>query len=261
MNYFFSLILSIGIFLPGRSQIFQVEKLSEKNPSFPEDVYVFPVLKGIPSIADKINSTLIKSELDLDYGKQKNSIFENIWKMPGQPMAQVNDLNYKTELLNQNFFSVTVSGEWCSAYCEGFERTYTFDMQTGEKVMLNSFFSAAGQKKILNDLLLSKTLKIQNKIKEIKAALASDSLLAGEKESYDQMLDLYNNCGSNYDSLHYFRFIPSDTGLTIIIEKCSLHANRAIDDLGDFKSYFSFGELEKYLSDYGKKKLKAKEKR
>jgi hypothetical protein len=69
------------------------------------------------------------------------------------------------------------------------------------------------------------------------------------------MLDLYQNCNSDYDELKYFRFIPSQDSIEIIYGQCSAHHNRNIDELWYFKKTISIDDWTEQLSEIGKEKL------
>ena len=243
-----SMILSVLLL----AQNYQVSEVKESNPHFPEDVYVFPLLEGEnEEVTSKINSYLIREQLDLEFGAEKQSIFENIWQQPSDPVARINYLTYKVELLNKRLYSVTISGEFCGAYCEGFDVTYTFDLVSGSLLILPSFFNEEGEVKLRNLLTEHKKSLINKKLAEIKNTLKTADIDANEKDHYSQMFELYESCNSEYDDLEHFRFIPSAKKMLIIYGRCSAHYNRALDDLSDFKKEIILSQWENDLSKLG----------
>jgi hypothetical protein len=254
MKWLWSFFLICGLMPLSYGQLFTVEKLIEVNPEYPDEVYEFPLLTSPNKmVASKVNMHLIKQQLDIDYGHQKTSIFENVWRSGDMPMASIGYLTYKTELLSRRLYSVTLSGEWCSAYCEGFENTYTFDLDSGIPVTLDTFFTKSGQVKLLNQIVSFKKGMISKKIESLKIILGNDTLTEEESTSLSEVIELYENCGTQFDSLHYIRFIPSGTSIKVIADRCSLHHNRALDDLWYFNYNIELNAWQKDLSAYGRK--------
>lgn len=236
------------------AQNFHVLHVEEVNPNWTDDVYTFPLLEGPDTnIIAKVNSHLLWEQLDMELGKQQVSIFENVWQTADEPIARVNYLTYQVELLTDTLYSVTISGEGCGAYCEGFDMTYTFDLSNGQFLSLPDLFTTEGQKALLHELSEYKAEQINKKILELKGSLMLDTMSTEDREMYTEMLELYQNCDSEYDDLEYFRFIPSRNELTIIYGRCSAHYNRAVDDLWYFKNTISLDDWKTELSETGRK--------
>jgi hypothetical protein len=256
MKYCLSFIFCISAIVTIGSPNYYVDRFSQQNPIDPRYVYSFPILNGGNlEICNKINSYLVKKELYLELGTEKFSIFEKVWKTEEMPNAVVLDLTYRIELLNEKIYSVSISGEGCGAYCEPFEVTYNFNLTTGNVVLLGDLFNKTGQQRMLKELNNHKKEKIVRKKEEIRSILSSDSLKFEDKEFYQDMLDLYTDC--NYESLtlNPIRFICSDDFVKIILERCSAHYNRAVDELWEFEVQQNLMSLEDNLSEIGKELL------
>lgn len=250
-------IALISITLTSCSQDFKVNNLTENNPNFSDGEYSFPILDGSnKTVTNRINSTLIFKQLDIDYGKEKNSIFENVWQKPDDVVAQLNYLTYQVELLNDKLYAVTISGEFCSAYCEGFDMTYTFDLNSGTLLTLDTLFNPKGQIKLLKVLIDHKTDLIQNKLEQQDSILKSNNIKDEEKQFHQDMISLYKDCNTEYSELKNFRFIPSQDSIKIIYGRCSAHYNRDIDELWYFQKIISTDEWLEQLSEIGKKYFK-----
>jgi hypothetical protein len=254
-------LLTFMILLSARTafaQDYTVSSITEKNPNFPDDVYTFPILGGgNKEIAQKINSYLVKEQLDIEYGRQKKSIFENVWQNDTVLTPVVSDLKYKVELLNKKWYSVTLSGEGCGAYCEGFDNTYNFDLRTGTLLMLDTLFTRQGQKELVDTLVQYKKKTIQEKVDEIKAILNLDTMSAESRQDYEEMVDMYTNCVmETAEDLPYLRYIPEKDSLKIIYGRCSAHYNMAIDELWYFEKEIPIAEWMDRLSPLGKEILK-----
>lgn len=251
-------ILSLCILLcfTSCSQNYSVEKRVEHNPHFPDVEYTFPILHGPDQwIANKINSYLVSHQLDIELGQETNSIFENVWQKPDDVIARLDNLNYNVNILNSNFYSVTISGEFCSAYCEEYDVNYNFDLSTGSLLTLDDFLNYKGKQKLFNQLVNFKRTRLDSKITDVKQIILSEMTPPEHIEFYTDMLELYQNCNMEYDGLKDFSFVLSNDSIEIIIGRCSAHYNRAIDDLWDFKMSISLKEWSIYLSEMGKKTL------
>ncbi|MBL6656040.1 MAG: hypothetical protein ISP67_02975 [Flavobacteriaceae bacterium] len=245
-----------GLVLTSNAQDFKIRKLEESNPNFPEEIYIFPILEGSDNnVAQKINSYLIEDQLENEYGKEKESIFENIWQTKNSPTARINSLSYKVELINKKLYTVTISGEFCSAYCEWYDMSYTFDLLSGDLLTLNTLFSIEGQDSLLQELIEYKRELIEQKIIKINEIIQSDTLDTDERNYYQEMLDLYQDCDSEYDELKNFRFVPSQNSIKIIYGRCSTHYYRNIDELWYFEKEIIIDNWIYQLSEIGKEKL------
>jgi hypothetical protein len=251
-----SIILSL-LTLTSCSQDYSVRKLVESNPHSPADEYTFPILEGPDKkVTRKINSYLVNDQLSIELGQEKESIFENVWQKPEDPVARINHLTFKENLLNEKLYTVTISGEFCIAYCEGYDMSYTFDLEKGDLLTLDTLFSENGQEKLLSELTKYKRTLIERKIEEVKQIAQSDKLDSGDEEYYRNMLDLYQNCNSEYADLKHFRYIPSQDSLQIIYGRCSAHYNRNVDELWYFNKTISIDEWSNELSEVGREKIK-----
>ena len=250
-------LFAVTLVLSSCARQFYIDPRIEKNPHHRSDVYIFPILKGGDrKVANKINSRLIEDQLYLEYGHEKNSIFENVWKTPEKFMYNVGELTYDIELFNDALYSVSISGEWCSAYCEHYDMTYTFDLESGDLLHLDTLFTPQGQQELFAALVEFKSDAIDLKIAELDSILDSNSLKPEDEEYYAEALDLYLNCTSEYDHLKTFRFVPLDGQLKIIYGRCSLHYNRHIDDLWYFEKTIDLEKWDDRLSKIGLKKLR-----
>jgi len=257
MNRLFLSILLSLLTLTSYSQDYSVKELTESNPHFSDDEYTFPLLEGPDKVVtNKINNYLVVDQLNIELGKEEKSIFENVWQKPDKPVARINYLTFKVNLLNEKLYTVTISGEFCSAYCEGYDMSYTFDLTTGDLLTLNTLFNKIGQEKLLHELIGYKRRLIEEKIVELEQINKSDTIKSEDIEYYTDMLELYENCNSEYDELRDFRFIPSTDSLEIIYGRCSAHYNRSIDELWYFKKSISTKEWSEYLSEIGIEKIK-----
>ncbi|PLW92665.1 MAG: hypothetical protein C0592_09655 [Marinilabiliales bacterium] len=236
------------------AQTYEVDELSQKSPSNSEEIYSFPILKGgDEEICEKINKYLIEDHLYINYGTEQNSIFENVWGNDEDP-AMIYSLAFEVDLINERMYSVTLSGEYCGAYCEGYETTYTFDLETGDIITLNMLFTEEGLEGIVEEMEKNKKEKIEAKLEEVHAMLASDTLADEMRDYYTEMVDMYENCEcvASIEYLEYQRFIPADDYLIVVYGRCSAHYNMAMDELWYFELELPFEQWSGLFSDYAK---------
>ncbi len=245
--------LFMVIFSVASAQKFHIEKISEKNPTFEQDVYVFPILKGSDSkITSKINNFLIEEQLNLKPDQPHQSIFQNVWKTKQNPTATINDLTYKVNLLNHHVYSILISGEFCSGYCDYYATSYNFNLANGAPILLKDLFSEDGKIELLKILNTHKKERVQFKIQEIESYLSSNTLDENEKDYYSEMYSLYETCITEYVNLDYFNFSIHKDVLKIVISPCSTYQNRAIDELGALEKVIPIDLMNEKLSELGK---------
>ncbi len=240
--------------LPTLAQHPNIQKIETANPLFPDHQYQFPLLNLDDSMMnDKINSSLVADFLEIKLGEEKVSIFENVWATQENQIPPLNDLAYKIQLLNSKIYSLTLSAEACGAYCENFDLSYNYDVQTGKKINADTLFSEKGKASILELLKRRKAKKMVKYLDEIADSLASKNLSDDDEARYLKMQELYNNCiKEDYlHSLNYLDIRISKNTMTIILSRCSSHANRAIDELGSFEFTFILADIREWLSPYG----------
>jgi len=217
----------------------------------------FPILiGGNKIITEKINSFISKRELDLDYKKAKKNIFEQITKnekariMLGRGFP----IDYEIHLLNDKFYSVTISGEACGAYCENHDTRYNFDLKTGNQIELLKLINASKLTQLLDTLNLIRKTIINGEIKRADSILKYQKIDSSELEYYTEMRELFTHCSEEkLNSFEYFDFYFTPKELIITSDRCSLHWNRAMDEIDTFKYKLDYIKYAQFFSDYGKK--------
>jgi hypothetical protein len=105
-----------------------------------------------------------------------------VWRSQTDPVARINYLTFQVDLLNDQLYTVTISGEFCSAYCEGYNMSYNFDLTTWSLLTLDTLLSKIGQEELLKQLTDFKNKLIREKINQIKQIELSDTLDEAELE-------------------------------------------------------------------------------
>ena len=245
------LFLILIIFSCNSDENFCVKKIEETKPNSPELKYEFPLLVGKSlHITKKINSAIIKEFLDLDINKAHKSIFENVWGTKEFSIPVLSDLTYGINTLNKKIYSVTLNADGCGAYCELFSTTYNYDLSNGNRIYLDSIFSIKGKKEILTRLSSKKRKEIENYILKI----SNEDVSKQDKNRINQTIELYKNCLNNlpFNSLEFIDFKIIEKTIVLTSERCSNHAERALDELGEYQFIFKQSEITSLLNTYGK---------
>jgi hypothetical protein len=231
-----------------------INEIRQKKPGTRE-LYIFPkiVVTKADTIENKINNLLGSEELALDTITPESKIFEQVWGVDGGP-ATISNINYRINYNARYILSLSITSEGCGAYCETGTNYYTFNLQTGNRLTLDSFFTKEGISILTDSLNLSKVKKIKAKLRKVSNMLKLKSIQADkdEKKRYSGMLELYTNCLENKIDPEYVKFMFKTNALVIYSDRCSAHYNMSIDDLWIFKYYLSLGRWGKYLTPFGK---------
>ncbi len=250
-------ILYLSVLFSVTAQTVNIDTLKAVAPHGRK--YIFPkiIITNKNAVANLINRDLCKDFLDIDLKKVKKSIFENVWATDERATI-ISDIEFETSNYDNKVLSVSISAEGCGAYCETYTKYYNYDLQNGKNIRIEKLFAANGLKLIADSLFSFKAFAIKNKISEANIILKKGLERKSDSAYYGDMLDLYSLCaeeeqGNNY--LKYASFTIYKNEIIFILERCSTHFNRNVDEIDEFKILFRVKDL-KLLSEYGKKLLK-----
>lgn len=232
---------------------FKIKEIVEVNPINKNQTYKFPLLEGEKEISKKVNRDLIQSVLELDITQKHKSIFENIWTTKEKSIPNLSFLDYQINQLNDRVYSVTFHSEGCGAYCEEFDISFNYDVKTGNRIQLESLFSEEGKATILEKLNNQKIALIKETISKLELEKGKTNIRA-EIVDYTKRIQLLKNCKdkSEIDSLNYLDFKITENQIIIYSGRCSNHAMRALDEIGEFEYIFKTKNIKKLLSNFGK---------
>ena len=214
--------------------------------------------KRNPKVAEKINIFLQVKELGIIPNGYKKDPFENVTYDPAKPHIYTTGfLSWEKNEALHNILSLILEKE----VIQPFTTTHNFDARTGNSFVLKDILSESGTKEITKILHNHIRNNIDDFLAKLKKLL-SETISEGDKEDdvvdrIKEQIDLYQNCYyyENEPWLEYVTCLFEEKGLTIITEGCANSYRQAIDDLGGFSVSFSYEEIEKYLSPYGKSLL------
>ena len=166
--------------------------------------------------------------------------------------------------------TVAFENEGCGAYCEGYRVFYSFDVRTGDTLYAEDLFTEVGLRSLQGQIhrarlsayrkllvSLRNELKIAQKQRQansqdlrndLQERIELNSRCAGEGIHTDRTPRAADiSIGFGYDNLEL-----AATEFHLTRGRCSNHAMRALDDVGDFTLTLSYAALRPHLTDYGK---------
>jgi hypothetical protein len=234
----------------------QTGKVEMKNlkPAFKDYKYPEVYYSANPKVAEKTNTFLQLDDLEHLPGIFKKHPFEKIVYGASEYGTSVDFYSWKQFKTTKNILSFSTDGEASGAYPEGFESFHNFDLRTGDPILLKTLFTKTAViqlEKILNRKVKS---TIEDYLKTIRLVTEEKSQAKGDEADLDEQIQMYDECLERVQSgdMEYYEFYFKQDSITFVRGRCSNHALRALDDLDKYYISFSYKEISKYLSPYGK---------
>lgn len=173
------------------------------------------------------------------------------------------DVAFKVNRSDDRVLSLTISAEGCGAYCESYSTPYNFDATTGRLLTTTDLFSTTGNSAIKRQLDAFVVARVNKEIARLRALVAKIAKKgASENEdaaASEDAIEMYQGCAKSaadpemdkYRNFDQERFSIGKDGVSFIIGRCSNHAMRALDELGEHVKLFTFKELGAHFSEYG----------
>jgi len=219
------------------------------------------------AVASSINDQVFTSQLGMIAPKHADAYFTagegfNIDGMASQ--------NFSVSRNDDRILTIIFDNEGCGAYCENYQVIYSFDVKTGNKIAPEDVFSADGIHSIEHRLKQARQAEYRKYLvsyrKDLSEALKrQDANAADTVSDLKERIDLVRDCsheGEHTDrtpravevvqGFAYEKFEFGKKEFRLIRERCSNHAVRALDDMGDFTLAIPYTELSSYLTEYGK---------
>lgn len=163
--------------------------------------------------------------------------------------------------------SIQFTREGCGAYCETYDETVSFDAVTGRSLTLEDLLNAYGRAEIPKRMMAERVRQYKAQIKQLQQQLKALHA-KGKKVVADAVDDLESRVALNegclaqelqkktdkawypVDSLRYG--LPAGAGMAFTSERCSNHASRALDDVGEVSLSLPAQAMDKMLTPYGR---------
>ena len=220
------------------------------------------VVGGPPGVARRINDAVWREVLDIEPAPTQPG--DTFTPPPDQLPQGTVSLTYSAAFIpaaTPRLLSLDFSGEACGAYCEDFTHTRLFDLRDGRQLSLGDLLTAKGFADIGRRVDAQRRSAYRQQVRQLKAVLKSAPEDQNDSESDDaDRLALNEEClrrvaaePSTPDSLlsHSFK-LNSRQALELSIGRCSNHASRALDDVGDITVTIPAAALKTLLTSYGR---------
>lgn len=226
----------------------QQEKVLVSNLKPKTENSVFPLV-SVPlnnKVEEKINIFLQVSELENIPNTRKNP-FQLALSATNSYTNYIYFYEWKMLQAPKNILSLLISGEATGAYPEGFIEWNNFDLRTGNYLNLPDIFDDDKIEVVQN--IVNK--KVETTILDFIASLKDKKELSDEEK---EQMRMYQECLEyvNRKDLSSEKFYFNENNLSIVRERCSNHAMRAMDDLDTFTVDFPITKLSPYLNAFGK---------
>jgi hypothetical protein len=215
----------------------------------------FPFVSGLDAhVTARINNLLfietfeVPAPVHTSYGLREVS--EEVWQH--QP-----EIDFQVQRNDARIFSVMLSTEGCGAYCENYTTPYAFDAANGRRLGSEDIFTLAGRTALSKQLKAANLTAIQTEIHRLQdEETSARQRKQPPSEDRTAALKMYAECAQFRQSPEYGtaqgKLQIQTQALVLSMERCSNHALRALDSLGDFSLRFSPEQLKPWLSAYGR---------
>ncbi len=257
------LLLLLSTAACATTEPFSVVAVTEGDSTEAESFYRFPSLRGgDPEVARFVNSQLAEAVLSVKPDEVEESLFEKVRATEDFPVPTLANVNYRIERFDQFGLSVTIEAEGCGAYCEYWERTFNFLLETGEWLPAPAFLKSDGSFRLLRVVEAEVQQRIQQELNRLEMLSSEQRTDEFEtQENYELALEMYEECLRAAEYVNYagMQFAVLSDSFRITVPRCSNHAMRALDALGDVAVEVSISDWDELLSDYGRSFLYGEE--
>lgn len=217
----------------------EIKNLEYRYPNSTEMQYRVPWFTSTdnPQVAKRINDYIFACFINQLPGNNPQTTVNQFANSEMNPTANI---DYTVEYRDDKILSLNITVEGCGAYCESYNVPVNFDLASGAAITLSDLFSR------------STMAELNTRIrKDIRSQI--DTFVAVQKEGGDSgYAEFYASCATYTDGLYYIdKFSLQKDHLAFLNGRCSNHANRAGDELGDFTTKIPTEELHNQFTPYG----------
>lgn len=236
-----------------------------------EGQYNMPFVQaGDKAVAASINSQLFQGQFNVAAPLQADKYFTLADAAGLEGMASQ---TFSVTRNDGHILTIVFDNEGCGAYCENYQVIYSFDVNTGKKIVPEDIFTADGMHRLANRLQQARQaayrkmlVSLRNDLRE--ARKKNEANTAETISDLEERITMNSECageGGHTDrtprvvepvqGFAYDKVELAEKSLRLTRERCSNHAMRALDDVGDFTLDIPYPELAPYLTDAGKRLL------
>jgi len=193
-----------------------------------------------------------------------------------EEQPSTSEINFTVTRVDERVLAFEFDYEGCGAYCEHAWEQYNFDAVTGRPFSSSDIFTPQGRAALfklnnakrmdeyrktiagLKNLGFAKLKKQRTATPWPKPKTAAED--AEEDSRIIESIDMYQQCmdsmrDPNYASYYTKERFPikiEDASITFLFGRCSNHAMRALDEVGDQSITYKIADLAPYFTPYGK---------
>ncbi|MCR6480364.1 hypothetical protein NU688_29685 [Variovorax sp. ZS18.2.2] len=179
-----------------------------------------------------------------------------------QTWQNMPELGYTVLRNDARVLSLRIEGEGCGAYCENFTYAHAFDAATGRHLEAADLFTSQGLQAIARKIGANNAATLRKEIASLQKAKKAPQPKDGPSaDGLDAVIGLYEDCLSSRGDIEYRRIagvgrMEIEAGSVLFAQdRCSNHAMRALDDIGDFSTRIPASQLGPWLTGYGRRLL------
>jgi hypothetical protein len=240
---------------------------NERSENVGEQIKMPFVETSDKAVAAKMNDRLFIGQFGVMAPKQAGKYFTAADGIAIEGMASQ---DYSISRNDGRVLTIAFENEGCGAYCEDYRVYYSFDIQTGRMLVADDLFTHGGmlylERRIYSERLsayrkllasLREDLKdaqkkpdanSQDSVNDLKERIELNSQCAGEGAHTDRT----PRASESRPGFGYDKFELTGKEFRLTKERCSNHAMRALDDIGDFTLALPYKALKPHLSAYGR---------
>lgn len=242
----------------------KVPAAADTATNLPEDGAIkMPfVTGGAPGVARRINAA-VWGEM-LDGVPVPTAPGKTFTPPPGKEVQGTSSLEYKATFIpaiGPRLLSLALDGEGCGASCESFDYTRLFDLRDGRPLSLGDLLTPDGFADVGRRVDAERRSAYRKQLRELEGAITA----AARRKKKDPDDDSADRLAMNRDCLERVGSEPSTPwrlvneafsldgrgGMKVTRSRCSNHAGRALDDVGDITIAIPAAELQGLLTPYG----------
>ena len=240
-----SLILLFFLFTPPALTQFKYREIRHAT----DTNLVFPVFNHAGKTAEKSINDFLQMEFfeTTIYQTAEQKLFDEnrFFSEDSAWQSGYTSISYIIELNNSKILSLMFQVEYMGAYPTNYKRYFSFDSRSGKPVSVDTLFTKEGHNKIREILIKKRSEEIKKWTEELRRDIATDY---AEDSSFIAQNFFECNAEANEKKM----FISKDK-ILFYNEGCFPHAWGSYETNLDVS--FTRKELEKYLSNFGKKLL------
>jgi hypothetical protein len=267
--------LLCGLALTASAAPLEVRSLTMKLPAdagelgavasrWPAGVIKMPFVGGgSPAVVARINQALFLEVLGMPAPLRPEESFTPLREqLPEGTAEQDFEVSYQDALV----LGIRIDTEGCAAYCETYATRHNFDARTGRALALDDLFTPAAHAQLARRIDDNRRRLYREQIARMKKELAAAQRAKAPADALDDWRDRIT---LNQECLQGVATLPTRPTLAYVgwslgagqvnlhTGRCSNHAQRALDDVGDVVTTVPRADLPALLTPYGRALLLA----